>query len=228
MPSVTAQCETLRIVGDHMLVERDGKLCLLDTGVPDTMACPDIVSEMLGVPVHTLVGCRELARSPLTIDWSGRSLRHAATPVHDSIPVRLGTAMFGVPTIRVATPTGEVEAVLDTGASLGYASPDAVKGRKAIRRVEDFLPGLGQFTVDVYRLDVAVGGVPLALEVGILPPLLQMALGLMCRDGWILGAALFRDRIVTLDLASSMIHLAPTTTASRVGSGADDRVSSRG
>lgn len=207
MTSHVLRTEPMQIIHDHMLVERAGRLAILDTGVPESMDCPELVSEVLGVTVDRLIGCAELAEAPLQIDWPGRRIVHGASPSPDQTLVPLTRAAFGIPLIPVQTPLGRVDAVLDTGAALSYAPPEAVRGLDPVRETDDFLPGLGSFTVDVYRLDVSVGGIPLEVEFGVMPPLLRMALSLLCPGGWIIGSALFRDRVVTLDLGRSEIHL---------------------
>ncbi len=207
MTSHALRTETMQIIHDHMLVERDGRLAILDTGVPESMDCPELVSEVLGVTVDRLIGCGELAESPLEIDWPGRRIVYGAAPAPDATLVPLTRAAFGIPLIPVDTPLGRVDAVLDTGAALSYAPPDAVQGLDPVRETDDFLPGFGSFTVDVYRLEVSVGGIPLEVEFGVMPALLRMALSLLCPGGWIMGSGLFKDRVVTLDLGRSKIHL---------------------
>jgi Ca-activated chloride channel family protein len=199
--------EQLRIVADHLLVERDGETYLIDTGVPDDMVAPAIASRMLGVPVDHLLGCRRLSRGPVTIDWPARELRHESSTDPDATIVPLGRLPLGIPSVRLAHDDAPHEAVLDTGAPLSYAPASAVAGLTPVRRTTDFFPMLGSFDVDVYRTTVQVGGVVLDLEVGVLPPLLQMALALLAPSGWILGAALFRDRVVTLDLGNDVMHV---------------------
>ncbi|MHB1223339.1 MAG: vWA domain-containing protein [Gemmatimonadaceae bacterium] len=215
MADRTPRSEPLRIIDDHLLVQRDGRLSILDTGVPSSMPCPQLVSEILGVTVDRLIGCAELSESPLEIDWPGRRLVHDAPPRADAVHVPLARAAFGIPCIDMGTPQGTVRAILDTGAALSYAAPDAVEGLVPVRRTMDFLPGFGRFTVDVHRLDITVGGMPITVECGVLPPLLRMALALICPSGWILGTALFRDRVVALDLAGAMLHVSPATVAAR-------------
>ncbi|MBM4063951.1 MAG: VWA domain-containing protein, partial [Planctomycetes bacterium] len=105
------------------------------------------------------------------------------------------------------TGAGTVQALLDTGSALTYCPAAAVRDRRPVRRARDFLPGFGEFEVDLYECDLRVAGLPLRVEAGVLPPLLGMALGLLAPDGWILGTALFRDRVVTIDLAAGTLHL---------------------
>ena len=216
MTNPALRTEPMQIIQDHMLVERDGRLAILDTGVPESMDCPELVSEVLGVKVARLIGCAELAGSALTIDWPERRIVNGATPLSDAVLVPLSRAAFGIPLIPVDTPLGRVDAILDTGAALSYAPPDAVRGLDRVRETDDFLPGFGSFTVDVYRLEVSVGGMPLKVEFGVMPPLLRMALSLLCPGGWIMGSALFRDRVVTLDLGRLEIHLGRVVTSGAV------------
>jgi hypothetical protein len=207
MPEIETRQEELRIVENHLLVERNGRLHILDTGVPHTMPCPGVVTEVLGLEVETLIGCAELGQSSLRIDWPARTLTHGVPPDTDAVAVPLHRSALGVPLMSIQGPSGDVVAVLDTGAALSYAPTSAVEGLRSVRRAEDFLPGFGRFTVDVYRLDIRVGGIELPVEVGVLPPMLQMALALLCPGGWIIGSDLFRDRVVTLYLGGSAVHV---------------------
>lgn len=119
----TPHTEPLRIVADHMVVERSGELAIIDTGVPSSLSCPSVVTEVLGLPVARLIGCSELAEEPLEIDWPGRRLVRGAAPRPGAVAAPLTPTSFGVPRIAIATRAGTIQAVLDTGAALSYAPP---------------------------------------------------------------------------------------------------------
>ncbi|MCC7324456.1 MAG: VWA domain-containing protein [Gemmatimonadaceae bacterium] len=219
MPHPTPHTEPLHLIRDHLLVRRGEAFDLLDTGVPITMRAPSIVSDELGVRVERLIGCAELARTPVTVDWPARTITWGATRRdRHGVKVPLRMSPLGVPLIPLDTETGCAEAVLDTGAALSYCPPEYVYGLRPVRHDEDFLPGFGRFAVEVHKVEIEVMGVSLTLEVAVLPPLLRAALAMIAPDGWILGAALFRARVVTLDLARSLAivgeHHAMDATAS--------------
>lgn len=206
--------QQLHVVANHLLVRRGEVFDLLDTGVPDTVDAPSMVRDELGVPVGRLIGCTELARTPIRIDWPARTITYGA-PRHDPLGVRVPLRMsaLGVPLIPLDTETGYAEAVLDTGAALSYCPPEYVHGLRPIRRGEDFLPGFGRFEVEIHEVEIEVMGVALTLEVSVLPPLLRAALAMISADGWIVGTALFRDRVVTLDLGRSLAVVGECHTA---------------
>lgn len=205
MTRLSQHTQELHVVAHHLLVRRGEAFDLLDTGVPASMVAPSVVSDELGVPVRRLIGCAELALTPIRIDWPASTISWGA-PRHDAsgIKVPLRMSPLGVPLIPLDTETGFAEAVLDTGAALSYCPPEYVQGLRPLRRGEDFLPGFGRFAVEIHEVEIEVMGLPLTLEVAVLPPLLRTALAMIAPDGWILGAALFRDRVVTLDLGRSL------------------------
>lgn len=206
----SSRVEALRIVDGHLLVDRDGETHLIDTGIPHDMEAPAIVSRMLGQPVNRLIGCATLEHGPITIDWPAGVLRHERTRDAEAEEIPLRRLAFGLPSVTIRHQGRAQDAVLDTGAPLSYAPPTAVEGLVPVRRCTDFMPMIGTFEVDVYRTTLEVGSIVLDLEVGVLPPLLQMALQLLTPTGWILGSALFRDRVVTLDLANERMYLGST------------------
>lgn len=192
--------ETLHIIDGHLLVERDGAYHLLDTGVPHSMPAPAMVSEVLGVRVTRLIGTSELARSPIRIDWPGRRITFGATPAARAERVPLAMSPLGVPLIEFTHEDRKAHAVFDTGAPLSYAPSSVMDRVSSIRTVEDFMPMFGKFTTPVYRMSLGVGTRIIDADCGVLPDLLQLALGLMLPDGWILGTALLADRVTVIDL----------------------------
>jgi len=227
MPYVTPHTESLHVIRNHLLLRRGAAYDVIDTGVPATVSAPSMVSDELGVVVHRLIGCTEIASAPLCIDWPARTITWGDSR-RDTVGVKVPLRMspLGVPLIPLDTQTGYALAVLDTGAALSYCPPEYVEGLRPHRRDEDFLPGYGRFEVDIHMADIEVMGVPLSLEVAVLPPLLRTALAMIAPDGWILGAALFRDRVVTLDLARSLAIIGERKGASPVSDDVPDVVTS--
>jgi len=197
--------EELHLVKDHLLVRRDGAFHLLDTGVPSSMKAPDIVSSELEVPVTRLIGTAELARSPFRVDWTRRRIEFSASPAKGAIRHPITMSPLGVPLIQVEHRGRTITAVFDTGAPLSYMPSASAAGLDRVRTHTDFLPMFGSFDTNVYRSLIGVGTVRCSIELGVLPDLLQMALGLMLPDGWIIGTAIMKDRVTVIDIGGGAI-----------------------
>ena len=117
---------------------------------------------------------------------------------------------FGVPLLDLKGPTGTAQAVFDTGAPLTYVPAVLVARARSHGTREDFFPGLGEFETKLYRVPITVGAHQFTVDCGVLPPLLAMALGLLCPSGYIVGTQLMSDRITHFDLDGGWIHFAAT------------------
>lgn len=192
--------EPLHLVKDHLTVRRADGFHLLDTGIPASIAAPAIVSEQLGIQVRRLIGNADLAKQPFRVDWPRRRITFGASPSALAERIPLTMSNLDVPLIDVEVGGEQVSAVFDTGAPLAYAPPRAVRNLAPVREVCDFLPMFGTFTTQVFALPVCVGSRSYRIECGVLPDLLQLALGLLAPDGWIVGTALLKDRVTVIDL----------------------------
>lgn len=200
------QGEVLHIVRDHLLVEKDGVFHLLDTGVPDDIAAPAIVSEQLGVRVTRLVGTRELSRTPFRVDWQHRRVTFGAVRRPGAVRHEIRMSPLGVPLIDLVHRGRSATAVFDLGAPVSYMPTTATAGLPMVRQASDFLPMFGEFETPLYRTAIDTGAVSTPCECGVLPDLLQLALGLMLPDGWIVGTAILKDRVTVVDLADGALY----------------------
>ncbi len=217
------QRQALRIIHNHMLLEVEGKLALIDTGSPISMGrgnllqlegrrwtpsqsgegVLDIVSEHLNTPVEWLLGYDILSAHRMLIDWPNSAARiGGAIPrrtVTTSIPIE---TVMGVPLIDASFGGRGIRAVLDSGAALSYAPRAAVQGLTSVGTYTDFYPGIGVFETETWNVEVHVGERAIQTTVGVLPEMLQTMFGLLLGDnGWILGVDFFRNRRILLDYA---------------------------
>ena len=193
----------LGVVSDHLLIELEGSVSLIDTGAPMSIPAPELVSEELGTRVEWILGVDWLRDSAITIDWPARQIAFAqAAQAGEIVPLR---PHFGLYQIEVATTSGTGLAFLDTGAQLSYAPPAECAGVEPVGARRDFYPGFGAFDVTVYQMPIRVGSREIHGTFGVLPDLLLSLLRMIGHGGWILGSDFFRDRRITLDLGNNRL-----------------------
>ena len=199
--------ETFHAIHGHIVVERDGALAILDTGTPISLPAPRLVSQQLGKPIARLIGCDEMRGRALEVDWETKRLTWTASGTAPAGAVLLHMSPLGVPLIDIRSARGPAQAVFDTGAPIAYVPDDLVESLEAVGEREDFFPGLGEFTTSIFPVTLEVGGAHFPIECGVLPPLLAMALGLLCPSGYIVGSQIMRDRITRFDLDGRWIQV---------------------
>lgn len=213
--------------GHILLRGGHGRLALLDTGSPvsigrgaeyriagqvfnpSTAMQPvlDAAGQHIGRRVEWLFGHDFFAANRIVIDWRAHEARvlSSTTPAPTGvvIPIQL---IMGVPVVTGRSSHGPVRAIIDSGASLSYVPADVVQGLTPIGKQSDFYPGFGEFETDVWRVRAEIGGRPLTISAGILPPMLQMMFGLILgADGWIVGSDFFRNRVTIIDYPNGRI-----------------------
>lgn len=222
---VTVKYE-LRVIDGHPFIVLDDRLALIDTGSPFSIGrgrdvtvlgrewnpstasehVIDTASESLGHEVEWLFGSDFLNVYRVLLDDIGRVAILSTEPIEleNSCEIRLAFVM-GVPLIEIHVEGAPVRAILDTGAAISYAPPSATEGRTSIRTVSDFYPMFGTFETGVWEVEAEVCGEPLRLDVGALPDMLQMMLG-MISEGWIVGREFFAGRKVLIDYPGGNVH----------------------
>ena len=203
--------ERFEDVKGHIVLQRETGLALLDTGTPFSLDAPEIVSEQLGMDIVSLIGCDQLRGVVVEIDWKGKQVTWSPSTAAPEGALPLLQSGFGVPLLDLKGPTGTAQAVFDTGAPLAYVPADLVAGARSHGTREDFFPGLGEFETNLYQVPITVGAHEFTVDCGVLPPLLAMALGLLCPSGYIVGTQLMSDRVTRFDLDGGWIHFAATS-----------------
>jgi len=208
------------LINGHIIVT-DGSLRLLvDTGAPTSVAetttfsfggksfpavadymgvTPASLSAHIGSEVSALVGADVLNQYDVLIDSTDRTVR-----LDDGTQDLNGEILpldffMGIPIVEAGVGTRTIRMFFDTGAKLSYLSPDLTGDSSRAGREGDFYPGIGEFTTEVFDVDVQLGDESCKLRVGHLPELLQMTL-MMADTSGILGTAI---------LSHYAIHYAP-------------------
>ena len=207
----------------HLVIEVSGLTVLFDTGSPISVGQRGLlrlagrtwepaagespvlaqIGAWLGRPLDWLVGVDILATVPILVDGPGRRVTFGATP-HEGTGAELALDLrYSVPGVAIRHEGVTVDAFLDTGAPVSYATPGAVTGREPDSSETDFYPLVGPFTTPLYRLHVSVGGRPFTGRFGVLPVQLASLLQLI-GERWILGSDYFWSRRLLLDLGAKL------------------------
>ena len=211
---------------DHIIFEVDGKRVLLDTGAPATIADADDfvflgeqrspannflgltveqLSELVGARIDVLLGMDVIGAQPLTIDVESGRLGFGGQTPDGGVALDV-SSVIGVPAITATVAGRDLRAYFDTGAKISFVPRDLVGGTPAVDRIEDFYPGFGRFETDLHRLPCSIGGLESNLDCGMLPDLLQTALGMTGVKG-IIGHEVCRRWTVVLDMQQRELRL---------------------
>ena len=201
---------------DHLLRQGPLGVELIDTGSPISMKAPEEAVRAVHPDLRHLVGMDELARGPLLIDWSHGLVRQTLTPsdlrqMETPHATTILRRLMGVPAIEIRTErprsdrTEESTALIDTGAPISYVPSDTVAGLEPVGEAQDFMPLFGDFTTPLYDVTIEVLGATQTIRVGVLPPLLEAALGRLLSSPWILGADFLRGRRIVMDFRNGRL-----------------------
>ena len=102
---------------------------------------------------------------------------------------------LGVPIVSATIGGESVRMFFDTGAQISYFQDDSLTSFPAEASMEDYYPGIGQFSTATYRLPIQLGRTSCELRCGQLPPMLGMALMVADVKG-IIGNEVLRERVV--------------------------------
>ncbi|MDQ7006889.1 MAG: hypothetical protein Q9Q40_06620 [Acidobacteriota bacterium] len=206
----------LRWRNDHMFLEVEDGLWLLDTGAPTSFGAsstlafageefqldnsyfgltPDTLSGYVGMACAGLLGADVLGRFDFIFDIPGEQVVLSGQPLeHDGVAVPLDSFM-GIPVVSPRIRGTAYRMFFDTGAQVGYFQHDSLADFPSAGRIDDFYPGIGSFETETYHVDVQLGGIDFTLRCGALTGLLGATLELAGTQG-IIGNQLLRDRRV--------------------------------
>jgi len=210
--------------GDHVLVEVAGKWLMIDTGADLTVGntalfefgglpfpcvqnyfgfTVDGLTKFIGHQVDYLVGLRVLQHFPFIINWDRKEISFFP-PGHEFeggtvVPLRRGAGGLLV-YFPLKFDGRPVEAVFDTGCPISYmprieGTPDGT--------ADDFYPGFGTWTTQLYRNHVEFGDRGFDMKFGIIPEgcLLKTA------TPWLCGGAFLKSGPIGFDIARNRLHL---------------------
>jgi hypothetical protein len=153
------------------------------------------LSTLANHPTAGLIGADILGEFDLILD----EVEHRAT-FSEADAALGGTNLeleqfMGIPIIQATIANQHCRMIFDTGAQISYFQGEELAGFPAAGQVNDFFPGLGEFSTDTYLVDVGVGGELFTIRCGALPGVLGMTLMLAGAQG-IIGNEVLKGRIV--------------------------------
>lgn len=218
---------TLRLVNDHPVFELDGKKTLLDSGSPFSLGREsdlyfmnsvlplsqeflgvklDTLSRLIGTPLDLMMGADILLKYNVLLDLPNKLIQFSemGSKIHGrTVPLRM---MAGVPIVSCLANGAAIQAVFDTGSRLSYINRSLVGNSASIGKEKDFYPGVGEFETEIYEVSYDIGGIYMSLRTGVLPPMLESALGMTGAKA-ILGTELLHNFVVWLNLTDGEMVL---------------------
>lgn len=215
----------LHFLNSHLFIEIEGALWLFDTGSPQSFGPPlhldgkqfrlrsnlmgfnsETLSQYVGQECRGLLGADVLGGFDFILDTVQQRVTLSSGEL-DLEGVAVPLKMFmGIPQMRTLIRGTEYHMFFDTGAQFSYFQHDSLLSFPYVGRVTDFHPGVGEFEIDVYRVEVSIGNVLLSLTTGSLPTPLKGLLNMTDADG-ILGNELCKDRRVGYAPRRSVLYL---------------------
>lgn len=218
----------MTIDAGHVFVALEGRTYIVDTGSPMTFCDAgsieldgrrfEVAKSGFGIDIATLsghvgreinglLGCDILNAFDVVFDAPAGRL----TLVHAEADFRGETIgiefIMGVPVVEVRIGDAPLRVFLDTGAPISYVLDLPLGGFAPDGSYQDFYPGFGEFTVDVFRVPVRTGGIVSQLRIGTLPVAIRDLLRLANVKG-IVGSELIQDRRMCYAARRSKIAIA--------------------
>jgi hypothetical protein len=187
------------------------------TGVPGVPADPpDTMAEGLTIdwltghihhPFDGLIGAEVLCSNTLTIDPVERTLELSQTQVSEGegVPIR---DMMNVPVFDGVIAGHTLPVIFDTGAPLGFASQELVRGQAPIGRMAEFYPMFGPFVTNVYKLPLEIGDKRKVLRFGTFPDKIEQ-LHAQARAPVLIGLELLDHYRISVGLREQRLLLEP-------------------
>jgi len=199
------------MIDGHIIVTSDdGKVCLIDTGSHVSVGVsehllfagakhaltPRLMGRAayelpgpIGVRIDVLAGADILNHYDMLID-PVRQVLEFSDVEHDmegeAIPVEL---LSGVPMLEADVGGNRMKVFFDTGAPVSYAREARLQAFPRVGTANDFYITCGAFQTALHRVPVTLGNRVIHLDVGVLPPPLQILLLAAGVEG-ILGTAI--------------------------------------
>ncbi len=218
---------TLRLVNGRPVFSLDGQETLLDSGSPFSLGSKtdlyfmnmvhplsqefmgvdlETIARLVGTRLDLLLGADILLKYRVLLDLPNGLIQFSQPdgPGRGKrVPLRM---MAGVPILTCQANGKEIQVAFDTGSKLCYLNRNMTKGLESIGLEKDFYPGQGEFETKVYKVPFEIGGMELSLRCGVLPAMLETALGLTGVKG-ILGVELLQKFGIWLNLPEGEMYM---------------------
>lgn len=182
---------------DHLFLEQQGALWLIDTGAPTSFGrpsrlelagkwfhletnylglTPEALTRTIGTPCVGLLGADVLGQFDHVFDLAAGTLSLSTDPLpHPGEPISL-TDFLGIPILKVRIAARDFRMFFDTGAAVSYLQDAVLSSFPEAGTITDFYPGFGVFQTNSHHVEVGIGQRTLSLRCGTLPDLLGITL----------------------------------------------------
>lgn len=186
----------LEVHDGHLIADIGGTLALVDTGSPlsfgrgGPLSIPgrkhilkpglgiitaDQIGGFIGTPIDCLVGGDIFQGRVLALDFRCMEITlesRGTSPGGERVPMRM---FLNVPVVPFEMRGRTHQAFLDTGAKVSFLDPELLAGLEPAGVLDDFLPTLGPFRTDLYKVTLGFGGMEFNLTAGKLPEQIRTA-----------------------------------------------------
>jgi hypothetical protein len=199
----------------HFIVDTGEQRWLLDTGSPVSVGSAriklggassqplqnfmgvtiDWLQEMVGTEFDALVGMDVLRHKSFMIDAELGQVHFGLRAAQVNGLKHTFYTTMGIPTVELSIAAEYCALFFDTGAKITYLAKNYLDTLDdPLREIQDFYPGLGQFTAQVYETHVNFGDDETFIEAALLPEQLDALLdvatveGILGNDSWNYGS----------------------------------------
>ncbi len=221
---------SIEIVDNHIIVVINGIRVLIDTGSPSSLSdgsvltllgnnynnftdnlqgfTIDDLNNFINARVNILLGEDVLRNINFFVDWDNRRILFSIEPFQQQgtfIPLNF---FMGIPIVELEINNERFNVFLDSGAKVSYLNQELTDNYEQIGEAEDFYPGFGNFTTNIYKVPVRLGNTEIIIRAGNLPNILQYTLHMAnCRG--ILGNEINNYFNVYFNLSIDQLILIP-------------------
>lgn len=136
------------------------------------------LSEQIGHPLNGLIGVDILNDYDIVFDVPAGEITISETRLQFEGVEIPTTDVMGIPLIRAEVAGHEMTAFFDTGAQVSYWETNVFLPEDLIGTFQDFYPGIGDFSTDLYFVLCRIGGVEFRIRGGVLPTSLKLLLSM--------------------------------------------------
>ena len=197
----------IRRIKQHLVLVRDDELWVLDTGSPSSFGSLDKfeiydqtyeiasdymgfdnvkLSEAIGESVHGLIGGDVLNNYDSYWDLSSHVISFSREKLRNIGDIISLDFVMDIPTLEVNLRGCTYNWFFDTGAVISYVAERNEEWNVPVDTHDDFYPGFGDFSTDVFEDEIELGPLRMKIQCGVLPSLLGMSLAIVDCEG-ILG-----------------------------------------
>jgi hypothetical protein len=189
----------MRHIKGHLILDTEESLWVLDTGAPSSFGSVDKLevadqtyevksdymgfdneklNDAIGENVEGLVGVDILNNYDSYWDLSSGIISFSRENMENKGDTISLDFIMGIPTLEVNLRGSSHNWFFDTGAVISYVAEQIEEWEVPVDEHDDFYPGYGNFTTEVFEDEITLGALNMKIKCGVLPSLLGMSLAI--------------------------------------------------